>query len=157
MDDQMDSSALARAAIDRRLDPIRSSDLSARPSFGWIRAIRDALGMTSRQLAARMGRSQSTLSAIEKGEAEDTVTLATLRAVARAMDCSLVYALVPNKPLDTLVRDRARLVAGRQLGRLNQTMRLEDQALAADDMAAARERMIDNLLLGDLRRLWDEA
>jgi predicted DNA-binding mobile mystery protein A len=154
MIDRMNTKALARRSLDRRLAPLRSSDAVARPPRGWVRAIRDALGMTTRQLAKRIGVVQSTVAALEKGEMEDTVTLATMRKAAEAMDCAFVYALIPSKPLEEVLRGRARKIADEQLARMDHTMSLEGQALASEDLAAERERLVDELLRGDLRQLW---
>lgn len=153
----MDISALARKNLDRQLSPLQGGNAPVRPPRGWIRAIRDALGMTSVQLAARMGVSQPRVTDIERREGQDAVTLSTLRKAAEALDCTLVYALVPNGSLDEVLRERAGRVADDRLGRVHHTMRLEDQAMGADDLASERERLIDELLRGDTRRLWDEA
>lgn len=122
--------------------------------MGWVRAIRDALGLTGRQLAARMGISQPTLSGVERGEVRDTVTLATLRRAAEALDCQLVYALVPRQPLDQVARRLAERIAEAEIGRVHHSMRLEDQALRSDDLEAQRQARIDELLRGDPRHLW---
>lgn len=151
----MPSDALARKHLDRRLQGL-PGDAFTRPPRGWVRAIRDALNMTTRQLAARMGLSQSTITALEKGEVNETVSLATLKQAAEALDCRLVYALVPNASLEETVRRRARLVADMQLARGNHTMRLENQALLAEDLASERERLVDTLVRDGSRRLWDE-
>ena len=129
--------------------------MSSRPPRGWLRAIRDALGMTTAQYAARLGVSQPRISALEKSEAEETVTLATLRRAAEALDCQLVYAIVPNQSLTQTQRERAILVAEKQLARTGHTMRLEDQGLSVNNMARERDRLVDELLRGDPRRLWD--
>lgn len=113
--------------------------------------------MNARQAAQRMGVAQSTYTRFEQNEAEDTITLSTLRKAAEALDCTLVYALVPNRSLDEIVRERAGKLADSRLGRVNHTMRLEDQALAPDDLASERERLVEELLRGDPRRLWDDA
>lgn len=112
--------------------------------------------MTSRQLAARMGLSQSTVTALEQGEAADTVTLRTLREAAAALDCQLVYALVPRTTLDEMVRQQADAPADRQLARMHHTMSLENQALRGGDLADMGERMVRSLLEGRASRLWDE-
>src|ERR1700685_1484374 len=80
------------------------------PVRGWIKAIREALGMSSVQLAKRLGMKQPSLTEIEQSELQGTLQLTTLRRVAAAMDCTLVYALVPNKSLETTVREQARKV-----------------------------------------------
>lgn len=152
----MDPRALARKHLDRRFERIEA-DVFARPSKGWLRAIRDALGMTTRQAARRLKISQPGYANLEKSEAEETVTLATLRNAAEALGCTLVYAIIPNRPLDDVLRDRARLVASDQLAQVGHTMRLEDQALSKDMLVAERNRLADDLLRDNPRRLWDDA
>ena len=86
------------------------------PEGGWIREIRAALGMSGRQLAARMGLSQSAVSQLEQSELDGRVQLETLGRAAAALDCDLVYALVPRTSLEETVRTRARVLAGDTLG-----------------------------------------
>lgn len=149
--------ALARKQIDRRLALLRKAEGLTRPPRGWIRAIRDALGMTTAQLAERIGVSQPRVVRLEKAEIEDSLTLTSLRQAAEAMDCTLIYVLLPRQPLEDLVRERAQEVAGRQLSRTHHTMKLENQAVEALDLRAERERLVDELLRGDPSRLWDQA
>ena len=82
--------------LDRALEPYRAAREVPRPSKGWIRTIRQALGISSGELARRLGTSRQLPLQLEKGEAEDRVTLKSLRAAANALDCDLVYALVPR-------------------------------------------------------------
>src|SRR5271168_700114 len=81
------------------------------PARGWIKAIRQALGMTTEQLAKRMRVKQPSVINFEQSEAKGTIELATLRRVAQALDCTLIYALVPNRPLETTIQERARAFA----------------------------------------------
>src|SRR4029079_14724254 len=90
----------ARQRLDERLAPLEPADRFRPPPKGWIRAIRDALGMTGVQLASRLGVRPQTLNLIEKSEAEGTIQLKTLRRAAEALDCTLVYALVPKGSLE---------------------------------------------------------
>jgi predicted DNA-binding mobile mystery protein A len=149
--------ALARKHLDKALIPFREALAQPRPPKGWVRAIRDALGMTSRQLAARMGLSQSTITGLEQGEEAETVTLKTLRQAAEALDCQLVYALVPKTTLDEAIRRRARALAEEHLARIHHTMRLEDQALREGELSAELERLTDSILSGRASRLWEIA
>lgn len=148
-------SALARKHLEQRLAPLRAIALDA-PPRGWLRALREALGMTSRQLAFRMGVGNSRISMIEKAEVTGSTTLRTLRQAATAMNCTLVYAFVPNEPLDDIVRDRAEQKVSGDIARLDQTMRLENQALRKADLDAERQRLVDGILAGSLRGLWDD-
>src|SRR5271168_3703723 len=100
--------AQSRANLDERFKEIGAVGRYAAPVRGWTKAVREALGMTTGQLAKRLGIRQPSVVAIEQSELKGTIELATLRRVAEALDCTLVYALVPNKPLEVMVRDRAR-------------------------------------------------
>lgn len=152
----MDQSALARKSLERRLAPVREINLAA-PSRGWLRAIRQALGMTARQFAKRLGVVPSRVVALEKAETHGSLTLKSLREAAEAMDCMLVYAVVPKRPLDEIMRARAERHAEQDLARLDHTMRLENQGLTREDLATARARKIAELIEGSPRRLWDDS
>ena len=149
------TSALARKQLERRLAPLRKMPLDVPPK-GWTKAIREALGMTARQLAARMGVAPSRVPAIEQAEANGATTLRTLRQAAAAMNCVLVYAFVPTHSLDDIVRARAKQRAREDVSRLDHTMRLENQALLESDLRAVQQRAVDRIVSGSLRGLWDE-
>src|SRR5258708_2673017 len=111
----------AARALDKRLDPLRSWN-AAKPPHGWVRAVRDALGMNTRQYARRLGVSQPQVVAYEKGETEESITLASLRRAAEGLDCELVYALVPKRPLTDSLRARAEAITDAKLARMSHTM-----------------------------------
>ena len=134
--------------VDSALAPFREIPEVYRPNTGWIRAIREASGMSIRQLAERMGASKTTAATLERNEAAETVKLSSLRLVGEALDCDLVYALVPRTSLEVSVRRRARIVAERVVGRVSQSMVLEDQAIPV----AERERQVLELA----EKLWQE-
>src|ERR1035437_9552462 len=100
--------AQSRSHLDQRFKALGPVARYSPPLRGWIKAVREALGMTTAQLARRLGVKQPSVVAIEQSEAKGTIELATLRRVAEALDCTLIFALVPNKPLEAIVRDRAR-------------------------------------------------
>ena len=143
----------ARDALDSRLDWLRPVDRFQPPPKGWIRAIRDALGMSGPQLARRMGITQQSVQDMEKSEAAEKVRLETLRRAADALDCALVYALVPKKQLQQMVEDRARKIAIDHLSRVSHSMAIEDQAVANDDQELRVQEFIDNSL--GKRDLWN--
>uniref|UniRef100_UPI0028A95AA5 helix-turn-helix domain-containing protein n=1 Tax=Aquidulcibacter sp. TaxID=2052990 RepID=UPI0028A95AA5 len=95
---------LARKSLDKRLPRLREEPMPM-PRAGWIKAIREALGLTAQQLASRMGVVQSRVSTIEKAEITGATTVKTLRATAEAMGCTFVYAIVPTKPLEADERE----------------------------------------------------
>ena len=103
----------------------------ARPPKGWIRAIREALGMSAAALGGQLGVTPGAVTRLEQSEAADRIQLDTLRRTADALGCDLVYLLVPRRPLTTVVRERARQLAHAQIAAVEQNMRLEDQATGA--------------------------
>lgn len=146
---------LARKHLEKRLAPLRAMPFDVPPK-GWMRAIRESLRMTTRQLAARMGVGVSRIPVIEKAEVTGATTLRTLRQAAAAMNCTFVYAFVPNEPLDDILRERAERKVQSDIARLDHTMRLENQGLRKADLDAERQRLVDGILAGPLRGLWDE-
>ena len=149
---------LDRLAIRRRLDrrcvPLR--DLAARltPHRGWIRATRDALGMSGSELAIRLGVRQQTIHDLELSERRRTIQLDTLARAADAMDCDLVYALVPRTSLEETVRSRARRKAAEYLGPIAHHSRLEDQAISDGETEALLDDLAERFI--DRRGLWKD-
>jgi len=126
--------------LDRVLKPYRAARKVPRPSKGWIRSIRQALGISSGELARRLGTSRQLPLQLEKGEAEDRITLKSLRAVANALDCDLVYALVPRAcSMQELIENRARAEAKDRVLGIEHSMALEDQAAGKIDEAVEAE------------------
>jgi predicted DNA-binding mobile mystery protein A len=126
--------------LDRSLGPYRAAGKFLRPPNGWIRAIRQALGVSSGELARRMGTSRQLPLQLEKGEAADSITLRSLRGVADALDCDLVYALVPRADsVQELIETRARAEAKKNVLDVEHSMALEDQAAGRIDEAVEAE------------------
>src|ERR1700723_134805 len=144
--------AHSRAILDQRFRALGPAARYTAPARGWIKAVREALGMTTAQLAKRLGVKQPSVVALEQSEAKGTIELATLRRVAQALDCTLVYALVPNKPLEAMVRNRARTFARRRLEPVEHTMLLEDQKVTAKD---AEARLDETVRETNPRLFWD--
>ena len=142
--------------LDQRFAALRPLGNAPRPPKGWLRAVRDALGMTTKQLASRMGVSQPRIVELEQSEASGGVTLNTLQRAAEALGCRLVYALVPDKPLADTVRERADLIAARQAKAIEHTMRLEDQSVPGKRASDDLHRQLVDALLQRPARLWDE-
>lgn len=144
--------AQSRSQLDERFRELGSAKRYTPPVRGWIKALREALGMSTAQLAKRLGIRQPSLVALEQSEAKGTIELATLRRVAEALDCTLVYALVPNKPLETTLRDRARAFARRRRAPVEHSMLLEDQKVTAKDAEARLDEIVRET---NPRLFWD--
>jgi len=118
---ESDTRKRARHRLDEGRRALQPIDRFKTPPKGWIRALRDALGMTGARLGARIGIRPQTVESIEKSEAAGTIQLNTLRRAAEALDCALVDVLVPNTSLETVVEARARKIAIRELQRVAHT------------------------------------
>src|SRR5260221_10541553 len=125
-----DKDLLRLHQLEETLKPYRKVAAAPIPHGGWIRAVREALGMTNVQLARRLDKAPQTIEDIQKSEVNGTVQLKTLRELAEAMGCRLVYAVVPRKPLLQVRRDRAREKALRSLRAISHSMKLEDQGVS---------------------------
>lgn len=145
------AAAEARRSLDRTLTPFRKLP-RRRPTRGWIRALRDALGMTAEQLGERMGITQPSVQRLELSEAEGTIQLNTLRRAAEALGCEVVYALVPRETLRATYEEAAKVVARRELGRVSHSMALENQAVDDEDDDERLRRYIAEEL--DPREIW---
>jgi predicted DNA-binding mobile mystery protein A len=145
-------SVRSRELLDRHFDEWQPLRALSRPPRGWVRAVRQALGMSAAALASRLGTTAGAVTRLEQSEAADRIRLNTLRRAADALGCDLVYLLVPRRPLNTVVRERARELAHWQVAAVEHTMRLEDQATGK-----ARE-MEDQLIERLLERggLWSD-
>lgn len=139
--------------LDNTLGPWRSQPWS-RPSGGWLRAIRQTLGMTTRQLARLVGVTQAAVVDAERSEAKGDITLATLQRYATALDCELKYVLVPKRPLQEMVEERADRIARDQVARVRHSMALEDQLTGKEHLDREIEELRRRLLEGKRSRLW---
>jgi predicted DNA-binding mobile mystery protein A len=141
----------ARGALERDLRRHRDMPTIA-PRSGWIRAIRDALGMSTSELARRVGLSKGRISQIEHAERERSLTLDTLERVAAALDCRVEYVLVPRQPLDDLVWEQARTKAADEIAAVDHTMALENQQPDAESTRQRIEEAARRYV--DKRGLW---
>jgi predicted DNA-binding mobile mystery protein A len=124
---------LRLAHLERALHPFLAAKETPRPQRGWIRAIREASGVTVREMAKRLRRAPSVAAHLEGSEAEYRITLGRLRDAADALGCQLVYALVPKNgtvgSIQELSEERARTRAAENVRAVEHSMALEDQAV----------------------------
>lgn len=145
---------LALKQLDRQLEIWR--ELPAAPKEGWIRLVRKTIGMTTQQLAKRLGVNRSREVKIEQAEPEGSLTIRTIREVANALDCKFVYALVPKEPLRNMVENQAKRVASKRLRRVAHSMLLEEQSVEIKAQQEQLEELVKELLSGSFKNLWDD-
>ena len=140
--------------MDALLAKWRGARLPARPQVGWSRAIREALGMSAAAFARRLGMTHAGVRKLEQAEADDKITLASLRKLAQALDCELQYAFVPRTSLEQRLHDRALEVARDRLRPVSHSMSLEDQTVKGSLSKAQLELLAKEILDGPRRELW---
>jgi len=147
--------AMAIQQLDRQLIALKSLLSIQAPPRGWLRAIRDALGMSGPQMARRMNLTKQRISLMEKAEVNGSATLNSMRQAAEALDCVFVYAVVPHKSLRSTVELQARKLAEKQHAYTSHTMLLEDQLPSADEQQAVLDAEVAELLRTMPKSLWD--
>ena len=148
-------SELRRRQMSDAFNAFATAKETSPPRGGWVRAIREALGMTQGQLAARVGVARQSVQDLENAEADRRITLDSLDRLARAMDCRVVYALVPEgESLDALRERQAKALAKVMLESTGHSMTLEAQGVSDSAMERQHEFLTQSLLRGSPRKLW---
>lgn len=145
---------LRLSQVERAIEPFSSIKGASVPPGGWLRSIRESLGRSLRVQAEIAGVSAVTLTKSERSEAEDRISLAQLRKLAAALDCELVYGLVPKKPLHVMIEDRAEHLAKQEILGVAHSMSLEDQRPSDTFIERQIDERRKELLDGSWARLW---
>lgn len=145
--------ALQRRQLDAKFKRVKLLEYVA-PTKGWIRTIREALGMTAGQLGKRLVMTKQGVLDLEHREANGTITLETLRKAANALNADVVVALIPRESLEDVVYKQATSKATDERNRVAHTMRLESQDTGIEDVLDRRKN-IDSWLTSRIGKLWD--
>lgn len=133
----LDETSLSQ--IDRRIEALRSVKEKAQVRGGWIKYMRQALGLTMQELATLVKLPASNIAQAQKREVEGKISLELLNKFAQAMDCEVVYSFVPKKDIRTFIHDKAMEKARSTLQNADLHMKLEDQKVSgAEDERIAR-------------------
>jgi predicted DNA-binding mobile mystery protein A len=152
----MDTRKLQIEHLDKRFKAFPQVSDFATPPFGWVKAIRTALGISLQQIATRLSKTRQSVKEIEIREKEGTITLNTLREVASSLDMELVYALVPKDgSLSALIDRKALEMAKAIVQRTSQTMKIEDQENTEQRIQKAIEERFAVLKYEMPKTLWN--
>ena len=146
MRDQLDNTFAQLSSVKALYPPVK----------GWLRSIREALGMSGKQLGERLKVSQPRVVQMEKDELSGALTLKTMRQAAEAMDCQFVYAIIPRTSLEGTVRKQAMKVAAKRLSRTSHTMLLEDQKVSNDEQQKMLEEKVEDLIRNIPNDFWSD-
>ena len=142
--------------LGKSLDNLNNLQIPRVPEKGWLCAIRKALGITSKQLGSRLGISQQAAQDVERREVEGSVTLNSLSESVRAMNCRLVYYIVPNEPLEQMIDKQIDKKARESLSYVSNLMELEDQKVDKEEQQYQLEDIKQAMRFSKLSRIWDE-
>ena len=142
--------------LNKKMSSYTSLKQVAMPPTGWIKAIRNALGMSMQQLGNKLSITKQSILEIEQREKDGTITLKSLKEVAKALDMQLVYGFVPNDgSLDALIDRKAKDLARQIVLRTSNTMKLEDQQNSNQRIVNAIQERANAIKNEMPKILWD--
>lgn len=144
-----------REQVDKKLVILKEFSSSGMPQQGWIKTIREALGLTTAQLGKKAELHQTRISRLENAEKDGDLKLSSLQKIAKALNMKFVYGFVPEHTLEAMVRAQARRIALKRLETLDNTMRLEKQSLSKDEQKTALDDMAEKILIDPPKDFWD--
>ena len=147
-----------RDLIENKIKPWQALREDRRPSSGWLRVIRGALGLNIRQLADRLGVQHSSVSRLEKREVQGKATIESLTKAAEAMNCQLIYAIVPKagfNNLNEIIDQQATILANYLVKKTGHNMRLESQGISDKEMKKQISQLAIELKAKMNSHLWE--
>ena len=146
----MDARVLQIRALDKKTFDLKSAKNIVPQPSGWIKTVREAIGMTVSQLAARLGVTQPRITKMESNE--DNLKLSTMKKAAEAMNCEFVYYFKPRTTFQNLVDEQAQKKAAEVLKTVNVNMALENQEISEDE---AVKDFASDLINTKIKQIWD--
>lgn len=146
--------AVVRKQIVVKIDKTMELKAPTPPKTGWIRTIREALGMSGTQLGERLNLTRNQISILERKEAAGTITLNQLQQIAEGLNANLMYAVVPRKSIEEILEDRAAEIAHSILEISHQNMFLEAQQLSKEKQHESTKMLIKELINAGGKVLW---
>lgn len=147
---------IVRQQYQRLVDNAVSTSGLRTPPEGWLRTVRKALGMSGAQLAKKMGVTRARVAQAEHAELSGGATLKSMQALAEAMGCRFVYAIVPDNRIEDVIADQARKKALALVGTASTHMALESQHLPDDKIAKEVDRLTRDLVRKMPPDFWSE-
>lgn len=142
--------------IDRVLSHYDEVKKLPAPNKGWVKYVRNALGMTAEQLARRLGVSRRRVVALEHAEPDGGITLKSLNDAAGALNCKLIYAIVPQTSLEQVIQEQARKFVKKHLANVSHNMALEAQSVKDKEAIEAQiEDLVQKYLSKLSKEIWD--
>ncbi len=152
----MKTQKLILEQVDRKILKLKKLDDMAIPPSGWIYAIRQALGMSLRQLGERMGMTPQSVKENETREKDGNISLNVLRQFGKSLDMKLVYGFIPGQgSLEKMIEKRATEIAREIVNRTSVSMKLEDQENSPKRIKKAIAEKTNEIKMEMPKYLWD--
>ncbi|HVZ47296.1 MAG TPA: mobile mystery protein A [Gemmatimonadaceae bacterium] len=140
--------------LEEKLEKFRQLAAAESPKDGWIHTIRSALGLTTNQLAERMGVTRQAVLQLEAAERNQTASWTSLRKAADAMECDVVVALVPRGSINQVLLRQGRRQAEKHVERIAHSMKLDAHVVGPAEQAQQVEELAQQLAAERSRALW---
>jgi len=146
----MNNKKLLRRSYQKKFNALKNTIIESPPQ-GWLKTIREFLGMTTTQLAKKINVAQPRVINLEKNEKNTKIS--TMERIADALNCDFVYAFIPRENIDDIIYNQAKKKALKILSKVHTNMSLENQLADSDELV---EDIINDLLDDNISRIWDE-
>ena len=142
--------------LNEKMDQLNGMQHVIVPPIGWIKAIRNGIGMSMEQLGKKLSITKQGVMDIEKREKEGAITIKSMQEIAKAIDMQFVYGFVPNAgSLEQMMDMRALEMATKIVERSSNTMKLEDQANSKERIEKAIKERATEIINKTPKILWD--
>lgn len=146
----MNNKNILRRSYQKKFDAIKKVIIE-KPTQGWIKTIREIFGMTTTQLAQRIGVSQPRIINMEKNE--NNIKISTMEKIADSLNCNFFYTFIPRENIEDIINNQARMKALKIVNKVNSNMKLENQLADTEELL---KDLIKELLDGNIARIWDK-
>lgn len=146
--------SLMREQLEQKLRPFRKNIHP--PAGGWIQAIRTSLGLTATQMAKKLHITLPSYTRFEEAEVSGKITLTSLKKIAETLDCDLILALVPKKPLNKILSEQAYQTAEKIVNRSSLHMTLEDQGTKKEFQKRQIKKLAEEMIRKTDKKIWED-
>jgi len=152
----MKKQKLIMEQLDAKILQLKKIENLVIPSSGWVYSIRQALGMSMRQLGNRMGITPQSVKEMEEREQNETVSIKVLRQFGKSVNLKLVYGFIPQSgTLEDIIEKRANELAIEIVKRTSISMKLEDQENSRSRIQKAIKEKANEIKTEMPKYLWD--
>ena len=152
----MKNNKLQFQQLNEKMDQLNGMQHVIVPPIGWIKAIRNGIGMSMEQLGKKLSITKQGVMDIEKREKEGAITIKSMQEIAKAIDMQFVYGFVPKAgSLEQMIETRALEMATKIVERTSTTMKLEDQANSKERIEKAIKERAKEIINKTPKILWD--